>query len=610
MSTQLRSSFLADLARALPSGALITDPTDLAECGRDFWAARGVPGAVVRPTTEAHVTQALRLAHAAGIPVVTRAAGTNIGIGFAPAPDQLMLDMRSMRAIHHIDRDAMIATVEPGIVNGDLRQALSPMGLVFSPDPASSAISTVGGNIAENAGGPHCLKYGVTYHHVLSLRAALADGSLTTAGAVAHGPDVLGLLIGSEGTLAVTTEATVRLRHLPELTRTFLAVFDHAEDATKAVSAIIRAGIVPAALEFFDQAAARLFESAVPSGYPTDAEALLLIDLDGDAAQVSHEMSVIEPLLRRTARETSRADSDEARAALWRGRIYGARSFHGTGRAYHIGDIVVSREEIPHLYHEVTRIAHDRALSMIVNGHAGDGNLHPTIFFDEHDIAESASAHAAMIEMAHAAVALGGTITGEHGIGEEKRELMRLRFSPAEIATQRAIKHAFDPDNQLNPGVVLPDPAADEPPLPMLRAWLRARLVGEAAASEGPSAPPPDAGMALIDLDPGNLTVRLGADARGGEVRFRLQEAGLHSDALASLPEDVTVREALSAPGARASVRATLLAIEARLRDGERVRFGSDAIKDVAGYDAKRLFIGTGDEVGTVTSATFRLRPR
>ena len=261
-------ALVMDLRRALSPDTLVTDAADLPAYGQDFRAHRGIPGVVVRPQAAADVVATLRCATAHGVPVVPRAAGTNLASGFLPTPEQILLDLRSLDRVIGIDPEQRVAVVQPGVINGELNTLLAPMGLCYSPDPASAPISTIGGNIAANAGGPHCLKYGATFHHVRGLTCALADGEVLSLTADDAGPDLLGVVIGSEGTLAIVTEATLALRPLPATTRTLLAAFANAQDAAQAVTAILAAGVIPAALEYADAVAIRMFDGYAPSGYP------------------------------------------------------------------------------------------------------------------------------------------------------------------------------------------------------------------------------------------------------------------------------------------------------------------------------------------------------
>ncbi|MDQ6602549.1 MAG: FAD-binding protein [Chloroflexota bacterium] len=603
-----------DLRPLLSPDALVTDAAALPAYGHDFWAQRGTPGIVVRAVRAEDVAATLRYAAERGVAVVPRAAGTNVSAGFLPTPERIMLDLRPMNRVLTIDTERRAAVVQPGVINGDLNARLAPLGFCFSPDPGSATISSIGGNIAENAGGMHCLKYGVTDDHVHAVECALIGGDTIRLAAGDSGPDLLGLLIGSEGTLGIVTQATVALRPLPAVTRTLLAIFDDADDAAAAVSATIAAGIIPAAMEFFDRAAVGFFDAFSPSGsgYPAEGEAFLLIDLDGSEEHVSGDMLEIEPILRRGARAVHRADGDAARAALWKPRIDGALALVASGRGFFICDTTVPRERIPEMQRAVVEIGQRSGLQTLTLGHAGDGNIHPIILFDKNNPAQVAAMEEADDAVVAAALALGGTITGEHGIGSEKRRQMRQRFSPTEIAAMRAVKAAFDPDDLLNPGILLPDRTADEPALPRFVATMNdliaVRRAGRIWENEtGLLASPPPIRDAAIELDAENLTVTANARTPLSALHETLTARGFRC-ALAN-KEGMDVADAISGQNDRAAARDALLAVETTLTDGQAARFGSNAVKDVAGYDMKRLFIGSGDAFGLMETVTLRVLP-
>lgn len=609
----LPPSLLRDLQARLSPDAVLTDPHALPAYGRDFWEVRGVPGVVVRAARAEDVAATLRLAAAAGVPVVPRAAGTNVGVGFVPTPGCIMLDLRPMDGVIAIDAERRRATVQPGLLNGDLQARLAPLGLCWSPDPASAQISTVGGNIVENAGGPHALKYGNTAHHVQAVTCVLPGGDLLRLTADDTGPDLLGVLIGSEGTLAIVTEATLSLRPLPAVTRTLLAIFDRAEDAVEAVSATIAAGLVPAAMEFFDRTMAEIVEAYEPSGYPTDAEALLLVDLDGSAEEVAADLPRVEAILRRTAREVRRADDDATRDALWRGRLLAAVALTAGGRTVYFGDVTVPREHLPALARTVREVAVRRGLTIVNVGHIGDGNVHPTVLYDAADPAAYAAARAADDEILEAALALGGTLTGEHGVGAAKRGQMPKRFRPPEIAAMWAVKRAFDPAGLLNPGILLPDPAPEEPPLPRFAAAITAAVAGRRAGQAWAMLPTSAEGGlgegAGIAIDAENLTVTAPAATPRGALRTALTGRGLRCS-LAEGDDALSLGAAVAERAAdRTAARDSLLAARVRLADGEPARFGSNAVKDVAGYDLKRLFIGSGPAFGVLEEMILRVVP-
>lgn len=613
----ITAGLVADLRAALSAGALVTAAGELPAYGHDWWAQRGVPGVAVRAASAEDVAATLRYAAQHGVAVVPRAAGTNVSAGFLPTPECILLDLRTLNRVLSIDPERREAVVQPGVINGALNRDLAPLGLHFSPDPASAAFSSIGGNIAENAGGPHCLKYGVTVHHVNGIEAVLTGGDRIRLGAGDTGPDLLGVLIGSEGTLAIVTEATLSLRPLPPVTRTLFAIFDDAEAAAEAVSATIAAGVIPAALEYCDGSAATMFEEYAPAGYPTDAAAVLLVDLDGEADEVARDLAATEAILRRGAREVRRSDDEATRAGLWRGRLQGAQALISSGRGYFICDTTVPRERIPAMQRAVTAIAARHKLLIPTLGHAGDGNIHPIILYDKDDPAQRAAMLVAEQEVTAAAVALGGTITGEHGVGSDKLRDMAQRFGAAELAALRAVKAAFDPDGLLNPGILLPSPTPGEPTVPQFAAAARAavgayrgddvyrsRRDGEKDGRAVQITAGSEAGG--ITLDAENLTVTAPADTPLATLHATLDARGFQ----VALPDrPATIATIIAGDSARAAVRAALLAVRATLPDGPDARFGSNAVKDVAGYDLKRLYIGSGETFGVVREATLKIAP-
>jgi glycolate oxidase len=607
----LASAIAADL-RARIRGSLVTDPELLPAYGEDFLENRGAPGVVVRVGHADDVSATLRYATERGIAVVPRAAGTNVAAAFLPSPERIMLDLRGLNRVLAVDAEARRAVVQPGVLNGDLNAQLSTMGLFYAPDPASAAMSTIGGNLATNAGGLHCLKYGVTVHHVRAATWVLPDGHPLTLDVDGPGPDLLGVMIGSEGTLGVVTEATVRLTPIPAVTRTLLAVFDRTEDAVEAVSATIAAGLVPAAMEYWERAVTQIIEDYEPTGYPTDAAALVLVDLDGDAERVMDELHRVEAIFGRTAREVFPAEDDATRAVLWRGRRNAAPALNSGGRRVYFGDITVPRECLPSIERAIREIAARHGLTIVNVGHIGDGNFHPTAIYAADDPVAYKIALAADDEIAEAALAVGGTITGEHGVGSAKRRQMSMRFAPAEIAAMRAVKRVVDPSGLLNPGIMLPDLSPDEPPMHEFAATARASLDVARGGRSWDSVKPRmslhgSPVGAVPTLDAANLTVSVPAATSLKELAWALEARGLLSPFPAS---EVSVGYAIGAQQYRAAVHDSLLALTATLPDGATVRFGSNAVKDVAGYDLKRLFTGSSGAFGRVHEVVLRIQPK
>jgi glycolate oxidase len=456
-------SFVKDLRRAVGRQNVLTRPVDLALYAYDSSIARGRPEAVVFVHSTAEVSAVVRLCAFHRLPFVARGAGTNLSGGSVPIRGGVVVELSRLNRILDIDTASQCAVVEPGVVNLDLQNALAPHGYTFCPDPASQQASTIGGNAAENAGGPHGLKYGVTSHHVLGLELVLPDGNVITTGGKSRdvpGYDLTGLLVGSEGTLGIITSLVLRIVPLPETTITILAAFDSLEAASRAVSEIIAAGMIPAALEMMDRVVIRAVEQTMASGYPPDAEAVLIIELEGLKEALPPEAEQVEAICRRHgARELRRAADAAERTRLWAGRkgAFGAMSSIST---FLVSDGTVPRSRLPEMLRRAEKIARRHGLEVGHVFHAGDGNLHPNIFFDPGRPEQRARAIRAATEMLEACAELGGTISGEHGVGIEKMHAMSLIFSEADLAAMRQVKEVFDPAGLANPGKILPPPAA------------------------------------------------------------------------------------------------------------------------------------------------------
>jgi glycolate oxidase len=587
--------------------AVVTDADTLTAKGHDYWGFGGTPGLLLRPSTREEVIAVLRIAAQHGIHVVTRGGGSNCAGAMMASPDQVMIDLSTMNRVIDINPTARTARVQPGVINADLQQHLAPHGLCFSPDPVSAHLATVGGNIIENAGGPHALKYGVTYNHVLAVEVVLADGTVIHLSADDDGPDLLGVLIGSEGTLGILTEATVALRPIAPVTRSLMGSFATAHDAAETISAIIRTGTVPAAVEWLDRAGIAGLEQFADSGYPTDVDAIVLIDIDGTPEQVDRDTEIVEQVLRRTAVEVRRADDEDARAKLWYGRLHLFDAVVGSGKGFFIGDVTVPRQHVPEMQEAIQFAAarHSDALLFIaVTGHAGDGDLHPTTFFDRDDPNAAAALEAANNEIIDAALELGGTITGEHGVGTEKRQFMTKRFTPVEIAAQRAIKRVFDPTGLLNPGIMLPDESPDEPHVSAFEAAVSTALQGNSTTAATTNR------GTQIAVNTANLSLVVGAAVTLDELSRHLSEHGVSCGAIPSESTQRTVGELIAdpSPAERQDVRHALLGLEVVVPDGHApARFGGETVKDVAGYDTKRLFIGGRGAFGAITTAIFKI---
>jgi glycolate oxidase subunit GlcD len=418
------------------------------------------PSIAVFPGTRDEVIAVVRELARAGAPFVPRGAGTGLS-GGALADGVVLLGLNRLSRILSIDAENAIAVVEPGVVNVALSRAVSAHGLHYAPDPSSQAACTIGGNVAENAGGPHCLKYGVTLNHVVALTVALPNGEVVTLGNAAgenDGYDLVGAFVGSEGCFGVVLDVTVRLARNPQAVRTLLADFSSIDAGARAVSAIIASGLLPAALEMMDAATIRAVEASIyAAGYPTDAAAVLLVELDGPVAGLDADVAMVVRHCRDAGARDVRVARDEAeRTKLWQGR---KKAFGAMGRiSSHlvVQDAVVPRTKLPEMLARVHDIAERHRVTVCNVFHAGDGNLHPNIGYDANDPDESARVHSAMREIMQACVDAGGTITGEHGIGIDKLPYMGAIFSEESLSAMCALREVFDPDRRANPGKVVP----------------------------------------------------------------------------------------------------------------------------------------------------------
>ncbi|MBZ0267185.1 FAD-binding protein, partial [bacterium] len=453
---------LDELTALLPPGSVIRDAAELHvyECD-GLPVHKQAPDAVVLCRTRDEVVTAVRWCARHGVAFVPRGAGTGLSGGATPSAGSIVLDLNRMRAIRRIDAENRLAVVEPGLINVDLTAASTSSGLHYAPDPSSQTACTIGGNVAENSGGPHCLKYGVTSDHILALEVVRPDGEVVRVGNALADPgtlDLVRLYVGTEGTFGVITEVTVRLTPNPETVRTFLAIYDSMAAACRTVTEITRAGIIPVALEILDQRTIRAVEASVNrAGYPEDAAAVLLIELDGFEAGMDADEEAITAIVRSHGPLDFRAATDpKERLALWKGR---KGAFGAMGRVntdLYVLDGVVPRTELEAVLEKVYAIA-DRWQVMVSNVfHAGDGNLHPNISYDGRDADAVRRVLAAGREIMEACVAAGGTISGEHGIGLEKREFMPLVFTDDDFALQTALRDAIDPARVSNPGKIFP----------------------------------------------------------------------------------------------------------------------------------------------------------
>ncbi len=460
-----RDEIVAGLRAILPASGVIAEPLLLKPYEADGLPAyRQVPLAVALPETTEQVAAVLRLCSRIGVRVVPRGAGTSLAGGATPLADAVVLGMMRMNRILDIDYADRCATVQAGVTNIGITQAVAGEGFFYAPDPSSQLACMIGGNVNMNSGGAHCLKYGVTANNLLGLTAVTIDGEVLTIGGEhldAAGYDWLGLLTGSEGQLVVVTEVVVRILAAPEGARAMLVAFDGNEVAGQCVDAIIGSGIIPVALEFMDRPAIHACEAFAHAGYPMDAEAMLIIEVEGSVAEQDDLLGRIKALCEPFAPLSMKvSQSAEESLAIWKGR---KGAFGAVGRIspdYMCMDGTIPTSQLPHVLRRIGEMSERYGLKVANIFHAGDGNLHPLVMFDANDADSFHRAEAFGADILRLCVEVGGCLTGEHGVGLEKRDLMGVQFSEAELDRQRALKAAFDPDWLLNPAKVFPLKAA------------------------------------------------------------------------------------------------------------------------------------------------------
>ena len=467
----MQADFVQELQRIVGAEDVLTSKRDLLAYEYDATVEKALPEAVVFVTSTEEVSAVMKLAHLNRVPVVPRGAGTNLSGGSLAVRGGIVLEMSRMRRLLEIDTANQRAVVEPGCINLDLQNALAPFGFYYAPDPASQKVSTMGGNVGEDSGGPHCLKYGVTSNHVVGLEVVLSDGEVVhVGGAVEDSPgyDLTGLLVGSEGTLGIATTITVRIMRLPEAVKTLLGVYDRLEDVGRTVSDIIAHGIIPATLELMDRPVINAVEDSVKAGYPRDAEAVLLIEVDGVADGLERQAELIVDLCRKNhVREVRVAKGAAERDLLWSGRRGAFGAVARVRPSYLVQDGTVPRTELAAILRMVMEIAAAHKVTVGNVAHAGDGNLHPLFMYDPKDRDEARRVHEAGAEILKACVDRQGTLSGEHGIGVEKQKMMPWRFGPVEMDVMARLKKVWDPTDLLNPGKILPP----EHPAAQAGAW-------------------------------------------------------------------------------------------------------------------------------------------
>lgn len=622
---------------------VITHPVECLTYDRDASLEQGTPDGVLLVHNTDDVVKVVEWANANRIPLIARGAGTGLSGGAVAIAGGLIIEFSRMNRILDFDDNGRRAVVEPGVVNLVLDEFVKSKGLYFPPDPASGRTATIGGNIAENAGGPHCFKYGVMTNYLTGMQIVLANGqTLTLGGAALDYPeyDFIGLITGSEGTLGLVTRATVRLLRYPPAVKTLMASFDSVEQAGRAVSAVIARGYVPATMEMMDQKMMRIIEDYVHAGLPVDAGAALIIEVDGYPESMTPQIEQVAVILREHhAHDLRIAQTAEERDLIWYGRKSAAGAVARLAPAYYLLDGTVPRSKLAATLAEVNRLCDENDLRVGYVFHAGDGNLHPFILIpDPQDPKLMQRIHATGHKIMELCVQMGGSITGEHGVGSEKREFMPLMYTPDELAVMREIKDLFDPHNLLNPGKIFPTtmPTPATPPMPdaaptspfaptdaeqaarAIRSWRaqgqRIRITSDGAARD-------DAmilstknlrGIVTYSLDDLYVTVKAGTPL--GELQAELARERMWVPLVA--PSEETTIGSIIATNLNAplrmrygGVRDVLLAAHVVLPDGRHIWAGRPVVKNVAGYDLPKLFVGSYGTLGLVVDATLKLMP-
>jgi len=458
-----RADLIQQMLAALGPDGVIAEREQLRtyECD-GLTSYRVIPSLVVLPESVEEVQAAVRICHRAGVPFVARGSGTGLSGGALPVEEGVLIVLSRMRRILEVDLPNQRVVVEPGVINLWVTEEVAPAGYYYAPDPSSQLVCSIGGNVAENSGGAHCLKYGFTTNHVTGLEVVLPDGELVQLGGKSldtPGYDLVGAFVGSEGTLGIATKITLRIIRKPETVRTLLAAFGSMEEAGGAVSGIIAAGIVPAAVEMMDALSRQAAEAAVHAGYPPEAGGLLIVELDGPATEVEHQFVAVERICREHGCSELRVARDDAeRMLMWKGR---KAAFAAMGRIspdYYVQDGVIPRTALPAVLREMARLSQEHGLRVANVFHAGDGNLHPLVLYDAEQEGQAERAEQLAGEILRACLAHGGSITGEHGVGYDKKRYMADMFTATDLAVMQLLRCAFDPAHLCNPGKVFPTP--------------------------------------------------------------------------------------------------------------------------------------------------------
>ncbi len=636
------------MAYALPTQLfdkrqLVTNPTELITYEIDAGFDRGKPDGVFYPNSTIDVSRMMQWAHQAKVPLIARGAGTGLSGGAVPEHGGIIVEFARMNRVLEFDTAGRNAVLEPGVVNLAFDALVKQAGLYYPPDPSSGRSSTIGGNLGENAGGPHCFKYGVTTNYITGLEVVLADGQIIHFGGRALDYpeyDLCGIMVGSEGTLGIVTRAEVRLIRNPPGVKTMMVAFDSIEQAGKAVSAVISAGLVPATLEMMDQKVMGMIEAYAAANLPVTAGAGLIVEVDGYPASLDSQMEELADILTQNGGHSLRiAQSEEERQKIWYGRKSAAGAMSRLAPTFYLVDVTVPRSKLAEALADIDKICEKYQLRAGHVFHAGDGNLHPLILCDARDKEVMRRTFKACDEIVELAIAKEGSITGEHGVGIEKRRYMPVMYTAAELSAMLDFKKMLDPHNLLNPGKVFPDdvpePKFTAPVLPTTNSFAPTNAEEAAAGLRALSAinkrvqigsqiahdrAGTDIWLSTHQLQSvqtfaqDDLYVTVGAGTPLHELQAFLQEHGLQAPL--ATPWPATTVGGLIATNINAplrmrygALRDLILATTVALADGRVIRAGRAVVKNVAGYDLPKIFVGSQGTLGLLTDVTLKLIP-
>lgn len=616
------SATVKNLQKILGKQNVLQDEVSIALNAYDCSLSRFRPDIILNIPAARVLPEVIRILAQAGIPFTARAAASNHAGSCATLYGGAVLNLNPLNRILKIDTDAGFAEVEPAVINEHLQMELDPLGFFYAPDPASERICTLGGNLAQNASGARCMKYGNTLDHVLDIHFITPDGARHTFKKTAPGPSLIGLVSGSEGTLGIIESLKVRILPKPAYIKTFLVTFHSLEDSVQTVSDLVASGILPRCVEAMDKVTTKAVEGFARAGYPTDCEALLIIELDGTPAQMKKETAVLEKVCKQNNCASWRTAKDEAeRQKLWYGRRSAYAAMARLAPNVMVGDGTVPRSELPKVLKKVREILSRENIYASLLFHAGDGNLHPQIIFNEQNKIETQTVTRALKEILKACVDCGGTISGEHGIGVEKRSVMAYQYDRETLRLFSKIKKAFDPANLSNPGKLLPvdfqDKAAgskeQNPAILKLAAEIKKRsdfkipslILGKASRlkKKGQNALSTLTLHHILEIDKTNYTAAAEAGVTLSALSAELSKNGVY----AVLPKTGGTLGGLIAGKTFPAFENQLLGIQAILPNGDIVTYGGKLMKNAAGYNLNRLFFGSQGAFGLITKATFKI---